>query len=442
MKRRIALLLALILCLSVLNGCSTPAPSLTPEEEAARKAETLIKKGDAALAAGKLDEARLKYIAAGATAEGKLTDVLLQIAHTYTVGDPGENSLKIAMDHLSNIPESGRIREDVAKVMLETADAYLDAIYEEDSFNYEEEDFPPVSDLLDTVLCKDLPEYSALVERLGWTWSLMYIQNGKAEEAFAIWNSFPENELMCVLNEAGSLIQNKKYLEGFRLLEEKIENKYDFAPILIQELIDDEGNNLQQNIELTAIGANLYGFQPEVLDEKGSWIEENLSLKQLQTSIEDYPGSSDLSAEDKELLKTLCGQEANKKILILNRRRPYAAEETVLELHDETIYILPCEFIPQRLEEVEYIILIDTDYIDTGETFDVGTKLLKETAVIQVYKVGKTNPIYTSATRQTHLLPTTMLMYSGEPPVYYVPSHPSIAADMREALTIIMKDIY
>lgn len=434
MKRTLPLLLSVVLCLTVFTACAGVPDNSEPDPE------TLIRQGDAALAEGDTEQARIMYKEAGEAGEEKLTDVLVQISKNYTVGDPGPNSIKIAMNHLCNIPESGRTRQDVAERMLEVADQYL-TLMEEESISDPEEAFLPVKDLLDAVMCTDLPEYSQMAERLGWMWGWEYLNSRDPEKAILVWESFPDHPTMNALAGAANLIRQKEYMAAVKLLREKVENYSVYEAELMNELAEDADNTLQQSIDLTAARATVFFEDPPVLDEAAAWIESSTAFN-LSGTIEKIGDAPDLTSEDLKTLETLCGQEPEGKILILSRRRPYGSAELITELYPGTSVILPPAYIPERLEQVQYVILIDNDYEDTGETFEVGTKLLKETVVVQVYKVGNPDPVYTSPRRETCILPSTFLIYSGDPPVYYAPSHPNIGSDMKKALKIIMEDIY
>lgn len=435
MKGAISLILSLLL-VSLLTACGGSAPA----DDSGKTPETLIQEGDNALAAGDPYEASQKYRAAGEAGEEKLTEALVQISKNYTVGDPGENSVKIAMDHLCSIPESGRAREDVAERMLEVADQYM-TILGENKYADPDEMYMPAKDLLDNILYNDLPEYDAITEKLALQWALAHIDNWDAEKVLPVWEQFSEHPTIAAATEAAKLFEQKRFTQGLSVLMENAENYQEYDWILIQHMASCEDTSLSETIDLMAAVATVYPYHPGGMDAQGTWIEEAAAFTDAHGTIEKQSETADLTEEEIQTLQELCGKEPAGKILMLSRRKEYEAEETKLELSC-LMNSLPTDYIPAGLEQVEYVVLIDNDYVDTGETFQIGTKLLKETAMVQVYKAGNPNPIYTSPVSETVILPNTMLVYNGEPPVYNVPSHPHIGGEMTDALKTIMKDIY
>lgn len=103
-------------------------------------------------------------------------------------------------------------------------------------------------------------------------------------------------------------------------------------------------------------------------------------------SISNYDGNPILSESERKNLPNLIGTNPNGKILILNKRNDFREKAKKLDIFLKIMDELPEEYYPEYYSEVEYIILVENTYKQTG-TYTSGAKRLKETAKMTVYHV-------------------------------------------------------
>ena len=134
-------------------------------------------------------------------------------------------------------------------------------------------------------------------------------------------------------------------------------------------------------------------------------------------------------------MENLCGTAPNGKLLILHKRPVfYGSDVQITEVDLYHMEMLPDEFFPKSLEVVQYVVLFESSYRDTGNTYSNGTKEIKETTKLTLYNAVTGKQLYTASATST---PKSSFTYSGEPPKYYSGFSPEMDSAMKQVLQTI-----
>ena len=98
---------------------------------------------------------------------------------------------------------------------------------------------------------------------------------------------------------------------------------------------------------------------------------------------------------------------------------------------------LPKEYFPTSLEEVEYVIFMDSTYAKKGK-FQNGTVRILETTKLTTYDVT-TGKKLTSASKKGKL--DTVMYYFGTAPKYYSCGSPKMEDSLIKAMEAISSDM-
>lgn len=407
-KRLTAMLLAVVILLA-LNGCGSGNQS-----QPAAPAATTAKQ----IPAEKILEKANKYISDG---NGKLDAYLA------------------ALDELAQLQDDAAKDETTAKFLLETANTCMELIEAERKGIYRPDEIQgyvdyllPVIKMLTNASNQSLEqEKTELLINMG----VLIMELNDMQQGISFWKE-NSTATMDILLEAIEIFQTGKNVQAIRYLRENLENYAEYEFWVWRSF----GTSQQYDLVSELDGLKAYGMiVNNDLTTDGNWISESNLGKYWRGTI-DNQNSVSINSQDIQLLKENCGKEAAGKVLILNRVRPYNSQESVVCI-DSHNYYLPEAWIPERIEEISYILLFDTDYEETGRKFNVGTSLIKEISQITLYSVEQSQPLYQSEKKASVILPMVNLTYQGEPPEYYCPDHPDMAEAAEQALNRIVNAI-
>ena len=135
-------------------------------------------------------------------------------------------------------------------------------------------------------------------------------------------------------------------------------------------------------------------------------------------------------------LYSQCGTAPAGKILIVLRAKNFSGKTTKQVVSLAAMDLLPAEYRPASLAEVEYVALIDYDYKQTGR-YMIGTAAVQENAKINIYKMPAKKSAASSGTLRGSGAPYTMY-YQGTPPAWYSGGAPNVSSKLVELLKKVM----
>ena len=124
------------------------------------------------------------------------------------------------------------------------------------------------------------------------------------------------------------------------------------------------------------------------------------------------------------------------KILIVLQSHDYSTKATKQVVSLAAMDLLPAEYRPASLSEVEYVAFINYDYTRDG-TYTGGTAGVKENAKITIYKMPAKKSAATSGTLHGPGSPYTMY-YNGKRPTWYSGGAPNVSSKLVELLKKVM----
>ena len=98
--------------------------------------------------------------------------------------------------------------------------------------------------------------------------------------------------------------------------------------------------------------------------------------------------------------------------------------------------LLPGEYYPSSLDEVEYIVLVDYDYRKEGNYMFV-TVALQEYAEVSVLRATDLQQLYISQRIDGNSAPSSF-SYSGSPPAWKSGNAPNMGQEIHTAISSIM----
>ena len=132
----------------------------------------------------------------------------------------------------------------------------------------------------------------------------------------------------------------------------------------------------------------------------------------------------------------LCGSAAAGKILILQKSRSFADEDLIsYKINFDWMRHLPVRYRPSSLAEVEYLLVVSTDY-DVRGTYSHGTKALREYGSVEMIQIPQSKTMYQSKTIYASEPPMTF-MYYGSAPKYKSGGEPDLRDPVQQAFVAI-----
>ena len=153
-------------------------------------------------------------------------------------------------------------------------------------------------------------------------------------------------------------------------------------------------------------------------------------------------GSYKSSSEDEFVISNLnslydqCGKNPSGKILIIAQRHTYSDRTTSQAILWNLMRLLPGEYYPSSLDEVEYIVLVDYDYRKEGNYMFV-TVALQEYAEVSVLRATDLQQLYISQRIDGNSAPSSF-SYSGSPPAWKSGNAPNMGQEIHTAISSIM----
>lgn len=154
-------------------------------------------------------------------------------------------------------------------------------------------------------------------------------------------------------------------------------------------------------------------------------------------------GSYENSSVDKFVISNLnslyeqCGKNPNGKILIIAQRHTYSGRATSQAILWNLMRLLPGDYYPSSLDEVEYIVLVDYDYRKEGNYMFV-TVALQEYAEVSVLRATDLAQIYISK-RIDGNGPPSSFSYYGSPPAWKSGNAPNMGNEIHSAIASIIE---
>ena len=132
-----------------------------------------------------------------------------------------------------------------------------------------------------------------------------------------------------------------------------------------------------------------------------------------------------------------CGKNPNGKILIIVQRHTYSGRATSQAILWNLMRLLPGDYYPSSLDEVEYIVLVDYDYRKEGNYMFV-TVALQEYAEVSVLRATDLAQIYISK-RIDGNEPPSSFSYYGSPPAWRSGNAPNMGNEIHSAIASIIE---
>ena len=149
-----------------------------------------------------------------------------------------------------------------------------------------------------------------------------------------------------------------------------------------------------------------------------------------------------LSGDDCFVIKSMtdvynqCGTAPAGKILIVLQTHSFPDKTATYIVSNGVMSLLPAEYRPASLEEVEYVVMINYNYSKTGK-YTKGTVAVCENAKITVYRMPEKKNIASSSSMKGDRAPNSFSYY-GTPPAWYSGGAPDVSKKLVEMLKKIM----
>lgn len=460
MKRLFCLLLALILVLPAM-GCdlddaktpaaSTPAATEPPATTAPTKnTEELLNKGSTALETRHLDEAFEYFTEAGEDGLEKLESAKTVLKNElYSLFE--ESEWNDAADLIANIVPTYVAEEEIHGWTIEYAQETLDAAAKflqdpTNEANGSAYDHKKALDAAEALYAwADLDsheEHAVFLEQHNYTRASIlfytaakYSNEQEFTAALALLRDSSEGSDGQAIVQALDGFKEYKYSEGMSVLE-----KYILAPDVRKEMLsyfcgedmyaDDMNSLLEYYFASYSLNSKFFKY-----DTLATWSEKDTGSASY--GIDKYDYDVKLTKTKRDQLKEQIGSAPAGKILVLHRRKVYGSKSTELDVSLSVMRDLPAEYFPNSLEEVEYIVLMDSTYAKKGK-FQNGTVRILETTKLTTYDVVTGKKLAT-ATKKGEL--EDRMWYLGDAPKYYSCGSPNMRAYLIKAMEAIQADM-
>lgn len=132
-----------------------------------------------------------------------------------------------------------------------------------------------------------------------------------------------------------------------------------------------------------------------------------------------------------------CGKNPSGKILIIAQRHTYSDRTTSQAILWNLMRLLPGEYYPSSLDEVEYLVLVDYDYRKEGRYMFV-TVALQEYAEVSVLRATDLQQLYISQRVDGNSAPSSFSYY-GSPPAWKSGNAPNMGEEIHSAISSIIE---
>jgi hypothetical protein len=144
---------------------------------------------------------------------------------------------------------------------------------------------------------------------------------------------------------------------------------------------------------------------------------------------------SDSSIDD---IAKLCGGAASGKVLIVRQERSYSDVNLISHtVCFDWMSLLPGEYRPACLEEVEYLLVLNMDY-DVRGSYTHGTKALREYGSVKLIQIPQNKTMYQSRTIYGGEPPASLVSY-GSAPEYTSGGKPNLKDSILQAFVAMSK---
>lgn len=455
MKRLFCLLLALILVLPTtacgVDAPSTPSVPSTTAPAPDKNIDQLIAKGDVALQDRSFDAAFKFFTEAGEAGEAKLENAksLLkeELLDCFVDGKP-EAVTKLMGDlvptYIAEEEYHGWIVEYAQGKLDETAKYFQTAGNEFPDGSYDlEKSMDFLTELFSSTGIAENPENAAFMEQFNLNYALLKFFGGakfhderSLREGYELLKTCKEGSDGYAIVQALDGFKNHKYFDGMAVLEKHVLNKH-VRRELMSCFKNEDRNYADDMNSMLEYYAVYYGLNDDSFNAKT--LTENLDGSKLTLvyGIDKQTYDAKLSETRRDQLKEQIGSAPAGKILILHRRKVYGSKSTELDVVLSLMEYLPEEYFPTSLEEVEYVILMDSTYAKKGK-FQNGTVRILETTKLTTYDVT-TGKKLTSASKKGTL--DTVMYYHGTAPKYYSCGSPKMEDSLIKAMEAISADM-
>ena len=239
----------------------------------------------------------------------------------------------------------------------------------------------------------------------------------------------------------------------FALLEE---GPYS-AALLVDDAVGKGETDLTRTQWMTAINAfigkpdstdlkrTLEGEAARIIVAGSSSFGDGASLTAFQENAPKGPmvGSYTKSTDDEYVVQSLAyllersGASPDGKILIVAQRRSYSDKETSCAILLSLMRLLPEQYFPISLAEVEYLVVVDYDYQVDGSYMLSSTKGLQESAQVRVLHATDGEALYESETIKGSHSPQSFT-YMGTPPAWKSGGSPAMGEEIHKAISAII----
>lgn len=457
MKSRITLLLAIILCLSLLTACGATTQNSQSQnngnnnavsKEILAEQKKNLEAGESYRSQGNYQNAINAFKNAGDDAKNILKETILEYA-----AKANSHEYEAAAGYLAeNIPdiisaEEGYpvLEELLNKWSVEEADFKLedlDVFDREDKLKEFNAAYKIIVAYAETMHA-DGYDVTELLNDLYLSWGN---HATSIKERLEIWARAGEGTDLYTITQAVELLQKDQLVAGAELLTQVVtdENTANYLYNYATEgywSVEPKSSNEKFERRYESIRAreilNAIEISPE---EEAAQPKEPVDLNQflndvvVLVGIDEIEGNMPMTDAERQDIETLCGTEPNGKMLILHKRQYYNSDEYTTDINLYHMDMMPDEFYPNSMKEVEFVVLMETTYTLTGRSYTGGTKEIKETTKLTLYDAVTGEKLYTASAKST---PTTYLYYSGTAPLY----HSGQSPEMNDAMLQVMQKI-
>ena len=198
---------------------------------------------------------------------------------------------------------------------------------------------------------------------------------------------------------------------------------------------DSHATELNDRLEINAAKLIIDGSSSVDLDNLKSRIRAIVPTKEM---IGRYTNDKEDSWELTSLsdFYSGCGAAANGKIAIVYQNKDYPNGQNYTSLRLDVMRLLPPEYYPCSLDEVEYVIVVNYSYIKEG-FYTHTTVALQENATVETFRLPGRSRMNSSGQINGPEAPDTF-MYIGEPPVWKSGGPPNVGEALYNALSQLL----
>ncbi len=436
----IAALLLLVVGLCLFNRISGDAKMNEGEYAAALKyyskdflfsagkfTEASILAGEDAFSEKDYSEAIRYFESAGESAKTRWADAVYEQALVYINSKDFDKSL----EYLNKISDETRAQEQIGVATLEKAkQQYADGNTEEalkTAEGIKNTKYADVTAFFDMV-------YSETAKK--------YFSQGDYQSALANYQKCVKNSAAKTNSEILTGLIEKRYMEAASLADASIvSGSTDISRDEWAKAFDEcIGSAIRDDINtvLTGEAAKVIVAGSSAFDSDGA-VERFID----EAPSGDMVGSYSESSENEFVISNLnelydkCGKNPDGKILIIAQRHDYPDNEESQAVLLNMMRLLPKEYFPSTLDEVEYIIFVDYKYIKNGSYENGFTVALRENAKVKVLRAKDRYQVYTSDTLNGDNSPD-MIRYVV-PPLWWSGGAPNMGKQIYNAAASVIK---